>query len=144
MPKKQLNGTSEKTSLNGGPQSPMSILIVEDETLIAMGLEMYFRKEGYDPSQVSTVKQALKLLQEKTFAACLCDLGLPDGDGWEIIGKLHELEETTNNKNIPFIMLSGGFADEIPEEIKNLPNIKAILDKPCSQQSILNTLKNFL
>jgi response regulator RpfG family c-di-GMP phosphodiesterase len=71
-------------------------------------------------------------------------LGLPDGDGWEIIGKLHELEETTNNKNIPFIMLSGGFADEIPEEIKNLPNIKAILDKPCSQQSILNTLKNFL
>ncbi|KIX15474.1 hypothetical protein X474_04280 [Dethiosulfatarculus sandiegensis] len=117
---------------------------MEDESLIAMGIEMHLAKEGFDSSLASTVKQASALLKEKHFDAVLCDLGLPDGDGWQIVCNLHEPDTENRNENIPFVMLSGGFREEMPDEAKGHSNIKAILDKPCSQQKILDTLKKYL
>ena len=61
------------------------ILIVEDDEIIAEGLEYSLMSEGYEVSVAGTVKAALEFVRKKTsFDFCLLDVILPDGNGFDI------------------------------------------------------------
>jgi DNA-binding response OmpR family regulator len=55
------------------------VLIVEDETVIAMELVQAFRKAGAF-STTNTLKQALILVEHDSLAVAILDHGLRDGD----------------------------------------------------------------
>jgi len=60
-------------------------LIVDDEADILELLELTLLKMGLEVERASTVKDALKLVQEKEFDLCLTDMRLPDGEGLELV-----------------------------------------------------------
>ncbi|RVQ68956.1 response regulator transcription factor [Croceicoccus ponticola] len=69
----------------------MKILIVDDEPAIIGALTPVLSAQGHDVSPVETLHQALAAAKNSEFDLVLLDLGLPDGDGIEIIAKLREL-----------------------------------------------------
>ncbi len=72
----------------------MRILIVEDDEIIAEGLEYSLMSEGYEVSVAGTVKAALEFVQEKpSFDFCLLDVILPDGNGFDIYQKIRETSQ---------------------------------------------------
>jgi len=69
----------------------MKILIVDDEPAIVGALTPVLSAQGHDISSAETVHDALAAAVKSEFDLVLLDLGLPDGDGIEIIAKLREL-----------------------------------------------------
>ncbi|MCR4650034.1 MAG: response regulator transcription factor [Lachnospiraceae bacterium] len=70
------------------------ILLLEDDTAIAMGLVYSLEKENYIVSHAQTVKEAKELLDGNSFSLCILDINLPDGNGYEVCKYIKEKEDT--------------------------------------------------
>jgi DNA-binding response OmpR family regulator len=57
-----------------------SVLVVEDEALIAIGLKELFEAEGADVHIASTPQDALRLVDEIAFSAAVLDFGSAGDD----------------------------------------------------------------
>jgi two-component system KDP operon response regulator KdpE len=77
------------------------ILIVEDDGEIRRFLRTTLSAEKYRLREVSTVSQGLAQIRERQPDAILLDLGLPDGDGIEIIRQVRQ-----GTRTLPIIVLS--------------------------------------
>lgn len=74
---------------------PAPVLIVEDDTLMQKRLHGLMTQLGYmDEALVfaSSVAQASAYIEDQPFAIALIDLGLPDGNGIELIVKLRVMD----------------------------------------------------
>lgn len=71
---------------------PAPVLIVEDEPIIQSRLRKILHDIGYQDDMlffVSNLKAAMKCIEEQPIVLALVDLGLPDGNGKELIEQLH-------------------------------------------------------
>ena len=78
----------------------MKILVVEDDHTIALGLEYSLKQEGYAVTIAHTVQETMEYLKTEEYDLYLLDLGLPDGNGYEICKKIKAQGE------IPVIFLT--------------------------------------
>ena len=90
------------------PLDGCSILVVEDEPLIAMDIELAFEGCGADVAVASTVKDALQLVDDG-FSLGVLDHGLSDGHSTELYEHLSE-------RGVPFIIYTG---HKVPEGDRN-------------------------
>ena len=60
------------------------ILMVEDDRIIASGLEYSLTEEGYEAVWCANVQAAREALAGQEIDLCLIDLTLPDGSGYEV------------------------------------------------------------
>lgn len=61
------------------------VAIIEDEAAIQKFLQASLQAESFRIAQASTVKEGLRLITQSHPTLVLLDLGLPDGDGIELI-----------------------------------------------------------
>lgn len=65
-----------------------SVLVVEDDPDIAMGLQDLLEFEGFHVDYAPTCRQAFSSIEQHAYDAVLLDLGLPDGDGLSVLEQL--------------------------------------------------------
>lgn len=73
----------------------MNILIVEDYEELATEIIDFLSKNGYLCKWVSNCKDALEEIHVNSYDAMLLDLGLPDGDGFEILKSIRKKQLKT-------------------------------------------------
>lgn len=78
----------------------LSILFVEDDATIAMGVEYSLQQEGFQVSLAHRLEDARDLLKRQPFDLVLLDLGLPDGSGYELCKEIRAAGDT------PIVILS--------------------------------------
>ncbi len=71
----------------------MRVLVVEDDAGIASGLSVSLRQAGYAVDVCTTLATAWAALCVEPFDVMLLDLGLPDGDGLDLLARLRRLGE---------------------------------------------------
>ena len=88
----------------------MRLLIVEDNEELAELLAKGLRPAGYEADILSTAEEARNVLRTTHYAALILDLGLPDGDGLEVLREIRG-----RNNPIPVLVLTarGGLHDRI-------------------------------
>lgn len=79
----------------------MHLLLVEDDHLVAQGLCRSLRQEGYSVEHSATVKHALQCLGSGEIEMVILDLGLPDGDGSQVLKQIK-----SQKKIIPVVILT--------------------------------------
>ncbi|WP_167958989.1 response regulator transcription factor [Anaerosporobacter faecicola] len=84
----------------------MKLMVVEDDRIIATGLEYSLQQEGYEVVLAYSFQEAKKLITNNTFDLCLLDITLPDGNGYEIC------KEIKKDQDIPVIFLTA-LEDEV-------------------------------
>lgn len=67
---------------------PLHILVVEDHTDSARALSQLLRFYGHRTQIAENCREARQRFAAERFDAVLCDLGLPDGDGCELLAEL--------------------------------------------------------
>ena len=72
----------------------MEIMLVEDNEAIIMGLEYLLSQEGYQVVTARNMAQAEELLARRDVGLVLLDIGLPDGDGFELCRKVKREGQT--------------------------------------------------
>lgn len=65
----------------------MRLLLVEDDRLLADGLSSQLQKAGFSVDTTHTAKEALILAEQEDYRAVVLDLGLPDGNGLDLLRK---------------------------------------------------------
>ncbi len=84
-----------KTYSPGYNEVPPHILIMEDEEVVAKGLEMVLTEEGYDVDLAFTGEQALEIFSSNKYDLLVADLRLPDIDGMEVVKRVKEKQPET-------------------------------------------------
>lgn len=92
----------------------MSILVVEDEARLAASLVKGLAEEGFEAAAVGTAGQALERAAAGGLRAIVLDLGLPDGDGQDVITALRRDSE------VPILVLTA--RDAIEQRVSALDN----------------------
>jgi two-component system response regulator QseB len=73
----------------------MRILLVEDDRMIARGLDRALRQDGYAVDIVGDGRSATEALRTSAFDLVLLDLGLPGRDGLEVLRELRGRGDST-------------------------------------------------
>ncbi len=91
----------------------MNILLIEDDEVLADGLNHTLTQSGYHVTEASEGKYAEHLLQAQGFDLIILDLGLPDMDGLQLLRKLR------NQKvSLPIMILTA--RDDINDRIEGI------------------------
>ncbi len=80
-----------------------SILIIEDDDLARESISEALRAGGYYPIVCDDGRQGIELARETLPDVILCDLNMPDMNGFEVLTILRTIPQTAN---IPFIFLT--------------------------------------
>jgi DNA-binding response OmpR family regulator len=108
-----------------------TILVVEDEALIALSLRDLFQEEGATVSIANTPKDALRELEEGVFSAAVLDFGSM-GDDTVLLSR------TLRASSIPFMYYTG--YGELDATVVGAP----VVSKPASGQILVTTLARLL
>ena len=72
----------------------MKVLLVEDDALLQSGIKEALRRDGWFCEATATVREAKKWADATEYALSLLDLGLPDGNGLEVLKHLRSSKKT--------------------------------------------------
>ena len=116
----------------------MKILIVEDERRVGQFIEKALSEQNYTALLVGSCAGARDALAESPYDAVILDLGLPDGDGMDLLS-----EWRATGFNEPVIILSA--RDSVSDRINGL-NMGAddYLPKPFSIEELLARVRSLL
>jgi len=90
---------------------PAPLLLVEDEPIMHVRLKSILGGLGYDDSVLSfasSIADARRLLDEQAFAMAFVDVGLPDGNGVDLIRDLHQ-----RDRALPILVISAWREEQI-------------------------------
>lgn len=86
-----------------------SVLLIEDEEMLANMYETKFKNEGYKIRKALDGETGLKLAQEEKPDIILLDIIMPKLDGFSVLKKL---KEDGKLKNVPVVLLTNLGQDE--------------------------------
>ena len=115
--------------------SQYSVLVVEDNEDLVLGLQDLLRHDGYAVTAVGTVAGAIELVRAHRFNAILLDLGLPDGDGLEVLKESHRLDPS-----LPVVIVTAHISSD--RTVGSLAQgAYAYLTKPYDREELRHTLR---
>lgn len=104
-----------------------TVLIVEDEPLIALDISRVVERAGANTLQARSLADARRLVDHDGLSAAVLDFGLGDGDAAALCDRLSE-------RGIPFVLHSGY---DHPSEACSQG---IVIPKPASPQTIVDAL----
>ena len=86
-----------------------TMLIVEDDPVLGTFLADNLAADGYEPVLAETFRDGLRELEFRRPDLVIVDLGLPDGSGLDLIGRVRTADglATRVDPTVPVIVLSG-------------------------------------
>ncbi len=113
------------------------VLLVDDEPVLLRMLEVNLRIAGFDVRTASSGTGALDAAAEVRPDVVVLDLGLPDLDGWEVLGRLRASAELADT---PVIVLSGTDRDAADDH-GYASSVHAFLTKPVEPADLVETVR---
>jgi DNA-binding response OmpR family regulator len=108
-----------------------SILILEDEPLIALDHDQHAEQAGFTQVMIfSTCASAHEWLQTHTPSVALLDVRLRDGPCSEVATLLR-------NKDVPFVVCSGSSKEDVDPAFRQ----GIWMSKPCTPADLITALK---
>jgi len=83
--KSEMSENRTRGSYNSGKS--LRILVVEDHRDTLQALSTLLNHFGHDISTAGDAHSALHMINSKEFDVVLCDIGLPDGNGYDVIAE---------------------------------------------------------
>jgi two-component system OmpR family response regulator/two-component system response regulator QseB len=97
----------------------MRVLVVEDEPGIVSGLQTNLRRFGWAVDAAADIKTAWAALRSEPFDVMLLDLGLPDGDGTELLRWLRSASrQGLPDPGLPVLIMTA--RDDVASRIEGL------------------------
>jgi DNA-binding response OmpR family regulator len=113
----------------------MRILLVEDNRVLAQGIETALTREGHAVDCVGTAAAADHLLAVEAIDVMILDLGLPDEDGLRLLQRIR-----SRGERLPVLILTA--RDSLDDKVRGLDlGADDYLTKPFEQQELFARLR---
>jgi len=115
------------------------ILCIDDSVTICRAVEYILHNHGYEVTAVSSPTKALSLIFQHKPDLVLCDIAMPELDGYELCGMLRK---SSAFAKVPIIMLTGkdGFIDRVKARMVGATEY---LTKPFGEKELLTTVEKY-
>ena len=114
------------------------ILLVEDNAATAAILQRLLTKHRYEWRTAGTVVEALTMARSADFEVLICDVGLPDGSGIEVVTEMRTLQPACK-----VVTLSGyGTTEDVEKSLKAGASVH--LTKPVRCAELATTIARLL
>ena len=114
------------------------ILVVDDVKEISDLLHVFLSRQGYNVDSVESGDAAIKMLEKERYDLVICDLGMPQVSGWDVIKVVESLDKK------PKIGLITGWADMLDSLNQDDMGIDFIISKPIKYKKLSTTVKETL
>lgn len=91
----------------------MHLLVIEDDPLLSRSLSLAMTRHGYTVDALSRIDEACEALRQGRFDLVLLDLGLPDGNGLQVLERLRGWHDAT-----PVLILTA--RDALEDRVRGL------------------------
>jgi len=128
---------------SGKPMSeaPRRILIAEDEPVVSNPLRIALSRAGFDVMIARDGREAWEAAQAAHFDLIVTDHQMPSISGSELCQMLYESDV---HRETPILMLTGLSHTLHHELLQSLPNVVAIIPKPCSPRDLAKQVRDTL
>lgn len=113
------------------------VLVVDDETTIADVICLALRTQGIDTRHVMLAQAAHEALQQEAFDAVVLDVGLPDGNGFELVKRIRR------DSDIPILLVTA-LNDEVDRIVGLEIGADDYISKPFSPRELAARVKAIL
>ncbi|WP_035798735.1 hybrid sensor histidine kinase/response regulator [Crocosphaera chwakensis] len=120
-------------------QNP-TILVVDDSAALRRTLALTLQKSGYRVLQARDGREALEQLQQPGIQLVICDVEMPNMNGFEFLGQRRRDPELMK---IPVAMLTSR-SSEKHRQLATRLGASAYFTKPYIEQQFLETIKNMI
>lgn len=117
-----------------------NILLIEDDAVLRENTAELLELSDYQVTTAANGKIGLALAQRQPFDIVVCDIMMPELDGY---GVLEELSKSVETKHLPFIFLS---AKTERQDVRKGMNLGAddYITKPFSEDELISAIKSRL
>ena len=105
------------------PAQPMRILIVENHEDTRFLLGLLLEQLGHEVTTAATMREALAVVADAQADVLISDIGLPDGNGWELM-------ELLGDRRPPYAIAMSGFGQVSDRQKSLLAGFRHHLLKP--------------
>jgi CheY-like chemotaxis protein len=139
---------AREASTAGEFSASLRILAIDDREPYLRMLEAGLLQFGHTPLTASSGVEGLRVFRESPPDLVICDLGMPDLDGWEVSRRIEEICREKAVPKTPFILLTGdaekeeidrGHREKMTEDA-----VDAILAKPIDIPALLKVAEKLL
>jgi DNA-binding response OmpR family regulator len=120
------------------PNGHHRILLVEDDKLERMNLTLVLGREGFDLDVAVNAQEAYALLAHERYELVLTDIGLPDGDGFEVLNAAKRANATTK-----VVLVTGSQSSLSPEQAR-VGGAESLILKPFALATILEIVRGLV
>jgi CheY-like chemotaxis protein len=118
----------------------LSILIVDDNKPILEILKKGLEANGHTVYAALSGQEALKIFDDATLDAVVCDLSMPGMDGWQVGQAIQERRLKSGANPIPFIIFTGWIDEAQDEQKLKASGVDLVVEKPIGPDKLLDIL----
>lgn len=111
--------------------TPLRIFLVENHEDSLRYLTLYLEECGHGVQTARSMQGALESLSATRVDVLLCDIGLPDGDGWQLLKKMSE-----GGIPCPYAIAMSGFCSRADIEKSRACGFQHHITKPFLPQEL--------
>ncbi|MBD2742200.1 response regulator [Coleofasciculus sp. FACHB-1120] len=132
-------GISMESSSTQATKIPR-VVCIDDDVAIGKTVEYILKPQGYEATAISNPLKALSLVFQLKPDLILCDIAMPDLEGYELCAMLRK---STAFRQTPIIMLTGkdGFIDRVRARMVGATDY---LTKPFGESELLMLLERYI
>ena len=112
---------------------PLRVFVVEDHPDTSDALCLYLRHIGHTVRSAGTKQEALRKIAGGAYDVLISDIGLPDGDGWDLIREMGDYRP-------PFAIAMSGYGTVADTERSAEAGFRHHLIKPVSLEKLAAVL----
>lgn len=122
------------------PSPPPRVVCIDDGIALCKAVEQILKRHGYEAATISNPLKALSLVFQLKPDLILCDIAMPELDGYEICAMLRR---STRFRQTPIVMLTGkdGFIDRVKARMVGATDY---LTKPFGENELLMILEKYI
>jgi CheY-like chemotaxis protein len=114
--------------------APGHILFVESEAMVRDATMRVLTRWGHKVAQASVGAEALQLFVPDTFDVVISDLGMPDMNGWDLLGQIKQ-----RDPRVPTILITG-WGRQISDDEARARGVDYMIEKPFDQDDLREVL----
>jgi len=114
-----------------GTEASGAVLVVDNDEGFRRSVASLLRHDGYRVSEAEDNESALQILGEQDIALLVLDLGLPSGEGLQLLDQITDPP--------PVLLTSGSGVVQFED-----PRVSVFLAKPCPPPQLLEVVANLI
>ena len=116
------------------------VLVVDDSPTFRQVVKLALQKSGFEVAEAGDGLQALQSLGDRKLSAIVCDLNMPQMNGFEFVAKL---KQSPTHKFVPVIMLTTESRAEYKDQGRAV-GVRAWMVKPFQPTQLVDALKRVI